>query len=225
MIALSKYFKGAKPLFAHLVRPTTGLSGEIWNLLKRIEAAFLLLQADMTLTTQTSKVWAYQTNTVSAEYIGGFYDFGVSDNDFSPPVSFGVAAKSVAAHLFIVTGAIPVGDVTIRVTGNSINDEGTRVVGDTEDITILSGTAVNTYFEFKKFNGQVDIETVAGTPITCNYGFAKYHDFNNQDFDVTGIEALWLSDANDSASDIELLHHKATGWLFNAAAPPTPPTP
>lgn len=37
----SKHFGGNKPLFEHLVRPRSGLSGEIWNFLRRVESAFL----------------------------------------------------------------------------------------------------------------------------------------------------------------------------------------
>jgi len=116
--------------------------------------------------------------------------------------------------------------VTVRVSGASITDEGVRVGSDTEDIVIPDSTPANSYFETsKKWNGQVTIETVAGTAIQCNYGYTKYHDAGNQDFDVLGLETIWSSDSTDSSSDIELLHHRATGWTFNGGGEPTVPTP
>jgi hypothetical protein len=160
--------------------------------------------------------------------VAGFYDFNTFDDDFSPAVLFPVGPGTVdiarAAHFLIVTGAVPVGAVTIRVTGTSITDAGVSTLLDTEDIVVPGGTAVSSYFETsKKWNGQVSIAVVAGTPITCNYGWAKYNDVNNQDFTVVGLEALWEGDSTDSGSNIALRHHRTTGWTFNAASTPTPP--
>jgi hypothetical protein len=84
---------------------------------------------------------------------------------------------------------------------------------------------VNSYFEFKKFIGEVTIEAIAGTPVVCNYGWSKYYDANNQDFCVVGLECLWQSDAGDAVSDIELIHHRADGWTFNPGAEADPPPP
>ena len=169
--------------------------------------------------------WSFETTSSGVGYVGGFYEFASTDNDFSPSVFFGTINKAVAAHVFVVTGAVPVDEVTITVTGDSIDDNGVRIAGDTDTIVISAGTAINSYFEVKKFNGRVTIETTAGTAITCNYGWSKYWDNNNQDFNVLGLEAIWSSEATDSTSDVELLHHLATGWTFNSGSIPTPPTP
>jgi hypothetical protein len=173
--------------------------------------------------------WSFQTNSATG-YVAGFYDFNVGDDDFSPAIVFPTAPGSVdvarAAHFLIVTGAVPVEAVTIRVTGTSITDAGVSTPGDTEDIVVPGGTPIDSYFETpKKWNGQVGISVVAGTPITCNYGWSKYHDVNNQDFTVIGLETLWEADSTDPDSNIALLHHKATGWTFNAGAAPSPPAP
>lgn len=40
----SQYFGEDTPVFQHLVRPKTGLSGEIWKLLQRTKAAFLNME-------------------------------------------------------------------------------------------------------------------------------------------------------------------------------------
>lgn len=171
-----------------------------------------------------TRAWSFQTNDTT-DYAGGFYDFGATPNTFSPALNFGTANVARAAHFFIVTGAVPSAPVTIRCTGTSITDEGVRTTGDTEDITVAAATSVSSYFETdKKWNGQVTISVVSGTPFSCNYGWSKYHDVGNSDFVVTGFECLWESDSTDSTSDIELLHHKATGWTYNASGPPIRPT-
>jgi hypothetical protein len=175
-------------------------------------------------TTEATLSWAFQTNVTGSEYAGGFYNFNSGSNDFSPATNFGIANASVAAHVSFITGAVAVGAITVRVTGTSINDFGVRVASDTEDVVIPDTTPANSYFETdKKWNGQVSIETIAGTAIQCNYGFSKYYDFNNRDFDLVGLEALWSSDSNDSTSDIELIHHRSTGWTFNGGGEPTLP--
>jgi hypothetical protein len=173
--------------------------------------------------TESVRSWAFETANTGIDYVGGFYEFGSTDDDFSPSINFGNTNRAIAAHLFVVTGAVPANDVTIRVTGTSITDAGVRTLSDTEDIVIPTGTPVDSYFEFKKWLGLVSVQTVSGTPITCNYGWAKYHDNNNQDFEVIGLESLWQSESTDTTSDLALLHHKAAGWTFNAGAEPTPP--
>jgi hypothetical protein len=173
---------------------------------------------------EVTRSWSFETVNTGAAYIGGFYEFGATDNDFSPSILFGDVDRAHGSHFFVVTGAVPVDEVTITVTGTSINDDGVRVAADADTIVIPAGTPVNSYFEVKKYNGQVTVETTAGTAITCNYGWAKYHDFNNQDFEVIGLEAIWASEATDDASDLALLHHKAEGWTFNGGAEPDPPT-
>jgi hypothetical protein len=168
--------------------------------------------------------WGSQTNQTT-QYVGGFYEFFVGNNDFSPSVNFGTVNSPMSAHIFVVTGAVTVDEVTIRVTGTSIDDNGVRTATDTADIVIPAGTPADSYFEAKKFLGQVAIETVAGTAVQCNYGWSKYFDDGNTDFQLLGFEALWESDSTDATSNIELLHHKATGWTYNVGAAPTPPTP
>lgn len=171
----------------------------------------------------TTRSWTFQTNE-AVQYVGGFYDFSGTDNDFSPSVNFGDPNYGKAAHVLFVLGGATVDELTIRVTGTSITDGGVQTPADTEDIVIPSATPLNSYFETsKKFNGQVTISVVSGTPVTMNYGWAKYHDFANQNFKVTGLECVWESDSTDSGSDIQLIHHKATGWTFNVGADPTPP--
>jgi len=168
--------------------------------------------------------WPFQTND-PVEYAAGFYDFAGAADDFSPAINWGSANIARAAHVSLVTGAIAVGEVQVTVSGTSITDDGVRTGSDSEVIVIPDGTPANSYFETaKKWNGQVPIETTSGTPISCNYFWSKYHDVGNTDFIIGLVEALWISDSTDSGSNIELLHHKAGGWIYNAGGGPTIPT-
>ena len=102
-------------------------------------------------------------------YVGGHYRLFNGNDDFSPAaVNYGTANSPYGDHIFVVTGAVTVDQVTIRVTGASWNDAtGTRTAADTEDIVIPNATPIDSYFETsKKFIGQVTIQTIAGTAIT-----------------------------------------------------------
>jgi hypothetical protein len=181
---------------------------------------------NQTTTSPSEKFWAFEslTGTTGTFYYGGYYSFAATDNDFSTPPNWGTANLSYAAHFFVVLGAETVDELTIRVTGTSITDAGVRTTSDTQDIVIPSGTAVDSYFETpKKWLGTVVVSVQSGTAKTCNYGWCKYWDNNNNDFMIEGLEATWLGGATENSPDILLRHHKATGWTFNSGAPPTPP--
>lgn len=168
--------------------------------------------------------WAFQSNS-PVQYVGGFYQFSGDDDDFAPLISWGDANYGKAAHFLLITGAPTVDTLTIHIIGTSITDFGVQVGTDTEDIVIPAGTPANRCIESsKKWNGEITVEAVSGTPVACNYGWAKYHDFENQDFRVTELECLWESDSTDSTSNIILVHHRASGWTFNAGDNPTLPT-
>ncbi len=176
---------------------------------------------------ESEKSWAFSSPQGGGAtfYVGDFYSFASSDDDFAGGPTFGTANVSYAAHFFVVLGAVTVDELTITVSGDSIDDNGNRVNGTTENIVIPNSTAVDSYFETtKKWLGQVTITVASGTAKTCNYGYAKYWDSNNSKFTVTGLQATWLGGATDANFDILLFHHKATGWTFNAAAEPSPPT-
>ncbi len=175
----------------------------------------------------TEKSWAFTSPAGSSGvfYYGGFYKFATSDNDFSTPPNFGDANAAYGAHLMVVLGAATVDELTLRVTGTSITDAGARATSATEDIVIPNSTSADAYYETdKKWIGQVAISVVSGTAKTCNYGLVKYWDNNNTDFTLAGCEFNWLAGANDTGLDMAVLHHKASGWTFNAGAAPTPPT-
>ncbi len=176
----------------------------------------------------SEKAWAFMSRDAASgtNYIGGFYKFATSDNDFNPVQTFGTANSSYAAHFFIVTaGGAGTGDTVVRITGTSITDGGVRAAGATEDLTIASAEGASTYHETpKKWLGQISIVKISGDDVLMNYGYCKYWDNNNNDFQIIGFEATWLGAKNDNTPDILLRHHKATGWTYNNGAAPTPPT-
>jgi hypothetical protein len=159
-------------------------------------------------------------------YAGGFYILNSGNDNFNPATTFGTANISYAAHFFVVTaGGDAAGDTTLTITGTSIDDQGNRTAADTQTITIEQNEAANTYHETtKKWLGQISIEKTAGNDVECNYGFCKYWDNNNNNFVVRGIEVTGRAGANDANPNFSLIHHKATGWTYNAGAEPTPPT-
>tara|TARA_Y100000034_G_C6821983_1_gene370300 strand:+ start:33 stop:782 length:750 start_codon:yes stop_codon:yes gene_type:complete len=174
----------------------------------------------------SEKSWAFTSpgGGSGTFYIGGFYNHNIGDSNFALPTNFGTANAPYGAHLYVVLGAAAVDEITITVTGTSINDQGVRAALDTENIVIPNGTGVDSYFETtKKWLGQVSIQTTGGTAKTCNYGFAKYWDNNNNNFTVTGFEATFRGGANDNNPDIQIIHHNTTGWTFNAAGAADPP--
>jgi len=156
-------------------------------------------------------------------YFGGFYKHGGTHDDFSGVVNFGSANVSYAAHFFVVLGASTVDELTIHVTGTSINDNGDRATSDTEDIVIPTLTSVNAYFETsKKWLGQISVTVTGGTAKDCNYGFSKYWDNNNNAFQLIGLEVTGLAGASDTGIEIRLIHHTSSGWTYNAGSSAVP---
>ena len=175
----------------------------------------------------SEKSWAFDSpaGATGTFYYGGYYFFGPVANDFNPAISPSTALASYAAHGLLVQAAGGGGgDTTVRFSGTSIDDLGTRTPGDTQDLVVSGAGAAGTYYETsKKWLGQVTITKIAGPDLLCNYGLCKYWDNNNNDFSLAGLEVTWLGGANDNNPDIRLRHHKAAGWTYNAGSPPTPP--
>jgi hypothetical protein len=180
------------------------------------------------------KSYSFTSNGIGfgTYYIGGFYDSPATDTTLtnaSKTQTYGTATKAYCAHSFAVfggAGTVDTGVVGLRVNGTSITDAGVRTTSDSEVVTAdITGVSTDEYIETaKKFVGQVTYElyTVSGTPtsytLDFNYGYAKYEDFGNSDFSIASLETVGLAGANDTAFDIQLLHHKATGWTYSATA-------
>jgi hypothetical protein len=172
----------------------------------------------------------FSSNGISSgvQYIGGYYKAPDTDSNLTQASTtqvYGTANGSYAAHAFIVAAAAGVtdgSDLVLTVTGTSINDSGVRTTSDSE-IVVADATAASTdqYLETsKKWIGQITytLSSTGGTTFNFdfNYGFAKYEDYWNVDFTVAGLEVTGLANATDSSFDIELLHHKDTGWTYAA---------
>jgi len=178
-----------------------------------------------------SKSYSFTSQGIGAGtyWKAGFYDWSSVDANLSQAsatITYGTVGIAKAAHASIVAsgpGVVDSGQVGLRVTGIEDSENGVQIAAQTgivtEDITTLSA---DTYYETsEKFSGQVTFElyVVSGSPTTYsldfNYGFSKYEDIQNQDFTITAFEAVWRGAANSSL-DIELMHHKATGWTYAA---------
>jgi len=166
-------------------------------------------------------------------YVGGFNQFSSTDANLtqsSTTVDFGSINGSYAAHPYIVSGGpgtVDTGVVGLRANFTSITDDGVRTESDTEvllnDITDVTAAALDKYVEVaKKLLGIVEFElfVVSGSPAAYsfdfNYGMAKYDDLGNRDFMVTDFEVTGFGDANDSAFDVELIHHPNSGFTYAA---------
>ncbi len=196
------------------------------KLVRMIQHAFHVLEEQLLTTTTFAKTWAFfsPSATTGVFYFGGFYLFHSAAFTPAGGTNVGSANSSYAAHALVVLGAAST-DMVVRISGTSITDDGVRAASDTVDID-TSGGAVDAYYETKKkWIGQVSYSLLSGTGVIINAGFTKYWDNNNQDWIVAGLEATWLGGANDAGADIELLHHRATGWTYAAGGSPAPPTP
>ena len=169
--------------------------------------------------------WAFDSPAGSSGtfYFGGYYLFHSAAFTPAAGTNVGTANASYAAHALVVLGAAST-NMIVRVTGTSITDLGVRTTSDTEDIDTSGGSANDYYETQKKWIGQVSYTLQSGSGVVINAGFSKYWDYNNTPFTVKGIEAVWLGGANDSGANIELLHHKTTGWTYGAGGASTTPT-
>ena len=175
--------------------------------------------------TRSSKYWSFGSpaGVSGTFYFGGFYDWNGSS--FTPgSTTVGSANNSYAAHFSMILGAAT-NDMVVSVKGTSITDLGVRTENDTVVVDASEGSSGDYYETKKKWIGQVTVALIAGSGIATNVGMSKYWDFGNTAFTAVGLEATWVAGANDSSANIELLHHKTTGWTYGAGGTPTTPTP
>ena len=163
-------------------------------------------------------------------YAAGFYDCPVTDSnldELSLTQAHGTTNGSAAAHAIVVAGGVGStdgADLVLTVTGVSIDDAGVRTVGDSEVVVAdCTDSTTNQFYQTaKKWLGQVTytLSSTGGTAFNYdfNYGYASYEDFANNDFLLDNFSFEWLASANDGGFDIEIHHHKATGWTYHATA-------
>jgi hypothetical protein len=168
-------------------------------------------------------------------FAAGFYDFPATDANLtqaSTTQTLGTANHPYYAHASLVAAAAGTasggaGAVEIEVSGTSVDDNGVRMAVDTEVIVAdITAMATDQYFETtKKWIGQVTytLQNAGGSTQTTfaadfNYGFAKYEDAQNTDFEITSFEFVGRAGGNDAGFNVELCEHTAVGWTYSAAA-------
>ena len=171
--------------------------------------------------------------TAGTFYKAGFYDAPSADANLtqaSTTVTYGTADIAYHAHPFAVVGSpgsvTGGGRVALITTGTRLDDFGVQTASFVDTlITDITSVLTNEYYETAKYLGTVTYQLVVveGSPsaysLDFNYGYAKYEDANNLDFYLGGVECVWRGDGTDAIGfDIEVLHHKATGWTYSATA-------
>lgn len=173
-----------------------------------------------------TKSYSLRTATFGTYYSAGFYDVPSADanlDEGSLTVGYGTGNKAYGAHAFAVAGGAGVtdgSDLVLTVSGTSIDDDGVRTTSDSEVIVAdCTTSALNQYYETtKKWIGTITytLSSTAGSAFNYdfNYGFAKYEDFANKKIQLSAYEMVGVAGANDTSFQVELLHHKSTGWTY-----------
>lgn len=163
--------------------------------------------------------------TNGTHYFAGFYEAPAAHVVLTiggaVTQTYGTAGRMKAAHAFCVASGAGGADLVLTVSGVSIGEDGVRNDADSEVIVADCDEAItDQYFETtKKWLGQVTYTlTGAAGSFTFNYGFCKYDDFGDRDFTINKFECVAHAGGNETGFDIQLLHHKATGWTYSAAA-------
>lgn len=165
-------------------------------------------------------------------WLAGFYDFPVADANLtqaSTNIAYGTAANPYGAHASMITaaaGSVDTGTVSMVVSGTSIDSSGTRITSDSETILAdITAATVDGYYETsKKWLGTVTytLTITGGAPTTYsldfNYGYSKYDDFGNSNFELSSFEMVGEAGGADASFEIVLYHHSATGWTYHATA-------
>jgi len=180
-----------------------------------------------------AKGYNFTSNGVAAGtfYNAGDYDFATTSTTLTQAVTqdYGTSDIGYSAHVSVVTGGVGSvtggGRVSLISTGTSITDGAVSTGADVDTlISDITTTLLDDYYEAKKYMGEFTLSLVIadGAPsaysLPVNYGYAKYEDFGNRDFYLIASECIWEGGASDATGfDIEILHHKQTGWTYAAS--------
>lgn len=171
--------------------------------------------------------WSMMTrqDAGDSDYLGGFYELMSGEWTAAGAQAVGAVDNGYSAHALLVMGAPHTdNDMVVRVTGASVTDAGTVTVGDHE-LLDTTGAALNQYFETsKRWVGEVAYSKESGTASSSNLGLCRYYNHRGEAFTVDGFEITGRAANNDNDFNMHLIHHKATGWTFNAGSVATPPT-
>ena len=174
--------------------------------------------------------WSSTGLNAGTYYDLGFYETTTTDvtlGTLAATEVFGTSDNAYEAHYWIVAsgpGTVDAGQVGVTQTGEATFDDGTIIPGYIDTIlTDITNLSTNEYVEGVKFNGTVTYAfvVISGSPTTASFTFnrgcAKYEDLWNNNFYVTGLECTWRGGQTDATGfDVELLHHKSTGWTYAA---------
>lgn len=160
-------------------------------------------------------------------YVAGFYDAPAAAVTLTMGATetqtYGTALYMKGAYVFAVTSGASAGAVVLTVSGISITDAGVRNDADSE-VLIADGTtcAADQYYQTsKRWLGQVTYTLSGGSggnALTFNYGFARPKSLANSKFTIRNFVMFAQGGASETGFNIELLHHKATGWTYSAGA-------
>lgn len=164
-------------------------------------------------------------------YKGGDYDWSTTSvtlTQASATATYGTANDPHSKHAAIVCGGVGSvtggGQVAVVLSGDSYDDSGVITIADKDTIVPdITTTLLDDYYEGKKWVGAVtySLVVISGTPtaysLPINRGLSKYEDVGNLDYYLINQEVVFTAGANDAGFNIELLHHKATGWTYAAA--------
>lgn len=175
-----------------------------------------------------SYTFAARTANSGEYFLAGFYNYDAAEavlTNLALTQVHGNANHPYAAHVFLVAkqaGVTNGSNLVITITGTSITDAGVRNASASEVLVADATAAVaDQYFEtVLKFIGAYTytLSSDGGAfDFSFNYGACKYEDFGNRQFVLTDIEAVGLANATDAGFNIEIIHHRATGWTYSAA--------
>jgi hypothetical protein len=160
-------------------------------------------------------------------YVGGFYNLVAAKTTLTiggtVTRTMGTALDAKAARAICVVSGASAGATVLTVTGISIDDNGTRNDTDTEVlIADCSAISANDFFQSsKKWLGQITYTLSGGTggdALSFNYGFIRSKSNCNTNFTLKSLVFFALGGATDTGINLELIHHKLTGWTYNASA-------
>ena len=160
-------------------------------------------------------------------YCGGFYDAPASSATLTiggtVTQTYGTATYMKSARVFVVTAGASAGATVLTVTGVSISDAGVKNDADSEVLIADCSTcgASSFYQTTKKWLGQITLTLSGGVgtnALTFNYGFCREKSITSRNFTITSFIVQLQGGASESGFDTQLMHHKATGWTYSAAA-------
>jgi hypothetical protein len=162
-----------------------------------------------------------------SNYVGGFYNLVAANATLTiggtVTQTHGTALNATGVRVIAVVSGASAGATVLTVTGISIDDNGIRNNADSEILIANCSTiSANQFFQTtKKWLGQVTYTLsggAAGNALSFNYGSIRAKSNNNTNFIITSLVFFALGGATDTGINLELIHHKTTGWTYSAAA-------